>query len=309
MSDHADPETQDLLQSALSTAFSPAPLPRQSVELAPPPEPSAQAPESAPAPAPAPELPEAGSSAQDEWKESYEAQAAEWRAVNISQREKAEAERARWEEIRAKEKKEGKEVESEKWESVAGGESPSPADARDLVSGEGHGAHTQGFLETALPGPSTHTREQTDSSVPNPSLTASQKWEDLPSSLNSSQSYPSLSFPSNSNPETPPESHHHPTNPRHRRPHQEAPPHPQREPPVTSVTLSVFDDTLPRKTRVLALISALSINLFLPFINGVMLGFGEIFAKEVVVGWFGWNKGTNVGLGTKLREKFKPKSR
>jgi hypothetical protein len=30
--------------------------------------------------------------------------------------------------------------------------------------------------------------------------------------------------------------------------------------------------------------------MLLPFVNGVMLGFGEIFAKNVVVGWFGWKK-------------------
>jgi Outer membrane protein TOM13 len=71
--------------------------------------------------------------------------------------------------------------------------------------------------------------------------------------------------------------------------------------PVTaaSTTLAVFDDTLPVRSRFLALLSSLSINLFLPFVNGVMLGFGEIFAKTVIVGWFGWGPAvaTNVGLG------------
>lgn len=32
----------------------------------------------------------------------------------------------------------------------------------------------------------------------------------------------------------------------------------------------------------------MAINILLPFVNGVMLGFGEIFAKNVVVKWFGW---------------------
>ncbi|TFY74610.1 hypothetical protein EWM64_g9403 [Hericium alpestre] len=46
--------------------------------------------------------------------------------------------------------------------------------------------------------------------------------------------------------------------------------------------------------------------MLLPFVNGVMLGFGEIFAKNVVVGWFGFGKrgsGTgaaaNVGIGAR----------
>ena len=43
--------------------------------------------------------------------------------------------------------------------------------------------------------------------------------------------------------------------------------------------------------------------MLLPFINGVMLGFGEIFAKEVVIGWFGWktpgSTAANVGVRTR----------
>ena len=68
---------------------------------------------------------------------------------------------------------------------------------------------------------------------------------------------------------------------------------------AASASLAVFDDTLPNRTRVWALITSLSVNMFLPFVNGVMLGFGEIFAKTVVVGWLGWGPAvaTNVGLG------------
>lgn len=53
------------------------------------------------------------------------------------------------------------------------------------------------------------------------------------------------------------------------------------------------------------LVAVLGINLVLPFINGVMLGFGEIFAREVVkVGvlvfrgersLFGWARGRGWG--------------
>jgi hypothetical protein len=50
-------------------------------------------------------------------------------------------------------------------------------------------------------------------------------------------------------------------------------------------TLAVFDNTLPVSTRFWSLVSSLSINTLLPSVNGVMLGFGEIFAKSIIVGW------------------------
>lgn len=103
-------------------------------------------------------------SAEDVWRVEYEAHVEEWRARSAEQRAKAEAERAKWEAIRAEEEKAGKragnvsegsgasalaESSTSGWESVraAGSlESPSTADARDLVAGEaqGHG-HTVGF--------------------------------------------------------------------------------------------------------------------------------------------------------------------
>jgi len=70
----------------------------------------------------------------------------------------------------------------------------------------------------------------------------------------------------------------------------------QQQPPK-SVTLAIFDSSLSTRTRVLAFASALTVNLLLPFVNGVMLGFGEIFAKNVVMGWLGWSApAANVGL-------------
>jgi hypothetical protein len=54
-----------------------------------------------------------------------------------------------------------------------------------------------------------------------------------------------------------------------------------------SVTLSIFDSSLSTRARILALSSSLAINLLLPFINGIMLGFGEIAAKSLF-GWSGW---------------------
>lgn len=69
-------------------------------------------------------------------------------------------------------------------------------------------------------------------------------------------------------------------------------------PPIAppSVTLSIFDSSLSRRARLLALASSLAINLVLPFINGVMLGFGEIAAKSLF-GWTGWgNVAAQLGI-------------
>ena len=72
---------------------------------------------------------------------------------------------------------------------------------------------------------------------------------------------------------------------------------PPSQPP--SLTLSLF--TTPGHISVSRVLAVLGINMVLPFINGVMLGFGEIFAREVVkvgkmvyrgeMSLFGWGKG------------------
>ncbi|ORY26721.1 hypothetical protein BCR39DRAFT_252725 [Naematelia encephala] len=81
---------------------------------------------------------------------------------------------------------------------------------------------------------------------------------------------------------------------------------PPTQPP--SLTLSVF--TMPSHLTFSRVVAVLGINLVLPFINGVMLGFGEIFAREVVrvgqiwyrdSGIFGWRRsprGSTGGRGT-----------
>lgn len=71
-----------------------------------------------------------------------------------------------------------------------------------------------------------------------------------------------------------------------------------------TATLAIFDSQLSTTTRVKALASSLAINLLLPFINGVMLGFGEIFAKNVLVGWLGWKiPGTKVATNVGIRAR------
>ena len=67
------------------------------------------------------------------------------------------------------------------------------------------------------------------------------------------------------------------------------PPGPPVQPP--SLTLSLF--TGPSGSlSVTRILAVLGINLILPFVNGVMLGFGEIFAREVIkVGTVWWRTG------------------
>jgi len=95
--------------------------------------------------------------------------------------------------------------------------------------------------------------------------------------------------------------------------HIETPPlsRPQYTPqqPPTSATLAIFDDSLSTRTRLVAFVSSLAVNLLLPFVNGVMLGFGEIVAKDVIMGWLGWkasgpgSSATNMGLRGSSREQ------
>lgn len=57
--------------------------------------------------------------------------------------------------------------------------------------------------------------------------------------------------------------------------------------PPPSLTLSIFSPGLSPRARALAVVSSIGINFLLPFVNGVMLGFGEIFARTFVAPLFG----------------------
>ena len=114
----------------------------------------------------------------------------------------------------------------------------------------------------------------------------SQKWEDVPSVTSS---FPSMSFPE----------------------HVDTPPHNPRiapQPAHVSLTSAIFDSSLSRRTRLMAFFSSLAVNLLLPFVNGVMLGFGEIFARNIVMGQLGWDLrpgsvATAVGIRGSSRER------
>ncbi|KAH9003001.1 hypothetical protein EDB86DRAFT_3063026 [Lactarius hatsudake] len=248
------------------------------------------------------------------WKTEYESQVAKWRRDNATARMRAEAERARWEERRAQEEEQqqqqqdthaseasvelgGTGISASEWEAVShrstlassdGHPTPVPPARGGPASGEHHAHPPQPPSADAQ---TAHRPPAAAGAVVDP--TGSPNWENVPSSPTSS--FPSMSFPEPSRPHSPEHTTHV---------SRVAAPAPA-PPAAASATLAVFDDTLPKHKRVLALITSLSVNMLLPFVNGVMLGFGEIFAKTVVVGWLGWGPAvaTNVGLGAPSASK------
>ncbi|TFK27201.1 hypothetical protein FA15DRAFT_666708 [Coprinopsis marcescibilis] len=206
----------------------------------------------------------------DKWKEEYDAQVKAWRRQSAEYREKSEQERARWEAIRKEEteKRKAAGLPEEK-----GSDIPTGLPTHRPKSISGSEAISNSVVDVR-----PESREDTD---------GSQKWEEVQASTSS---FPSMSFPERT--QTP-----SPIN---------APSAPQQ--PPASATTAIFNTTLSTRTRVVALFSALAINLALPFVNGVMLGFGEIFAKNVIMQWFGWSSGpavANVGVrASRERQKL-----
>lgn len=221
------------------------------------------------------------------------------------------------------------------WESVQGSmsastsaapgpSSPSPADARDLVAGETPRLPPPTSPSSQPSPPGAHAQHGSGSEH-----SGEHSGSDLPSSLTSS-------FPSDFDSGTPPSPGHLHL---HRPGHHHDPAHPSRAPipappalggaahaasaqkheegaaqrnaPPLALTPMVFAGDLPVRTRLWALAASLAINLLLPFVNGVMLGFGEIVAKEVLSGWSGWRRAgsmvTNIGLGSARSAKAKAK--
>ncbi|KAH8994968.1 hypothetical protein EDB92DRAFT_1814910 [Lactarius akahatsu] len=303
------PEGEDLLQAALADPFSVSNLPRVSpfqptnpaTAEAAPPEPSEPL---------APTSPESSVSPAEfeAWKAEYESQVAEWRRQNATARTRAEAERARWEERRAHEEQQqggaerrdthvseasvelgGTGTSASEWEAVSHRSTPAPSDGHPTPvpparGGPAEGAHHPHPQPPSADAQTAHRLPAAAGAVVDP--TGSPNWENVPSSPTSS--FPSMSFPEPSRPHSPEHTTHV---------SRVAAPAPA-PPAAASATLAVFDDTLPTRKRVLALITSLSVNMLLPFVNGVMLGFGEIFAKTVVVGWLGWGPAVANECGT-----------
>ncbi|KAI6155026.1 hypothetical protein BKA82DRAFT_14218 [Pisolithus tinctorius] len=270
-----DPADEQLLKSALGHPFEPADVPIQ--PAVPPPVGSNEI----PAPT-ANALTEPVTSAEpaeeDPWKAEFEAQVEEWRAKSAEDREKAEHERAKWEAIRKQEEEERLALgqEPETWESLGSHITTSIAAASEVLAGSTPSlvsipSRTEGAEKVVSEKPES-TPNLTPPSTGPPSY---------------QQSYPSLSLSGPSGSQS--SSHRRDSFP------VEYPPSPPRRTteakatnPPPSTLPSILDGTIKRRTRLSLILSSLAINLLLPFINGVMLGFGEIFAKNVLVGWFGW---------------------
>ncbi|KAG6887919.1 hypothetical protein C0995_011627 [Termitomyces sp. Mi166 len=282
-------KSEDILQSVLDQAFTPPHSKRQSVP--PPPRVEPTPVDNVTSTGPLSESSETSGSPDDSWKAAYESQVEAWRAQSSEAREKAEKERERWEAVRATEKKED---ECRRALGIPYESQPEPTEHRHETGWE---TVTQNSDQSTLTSVGTHPQTSTQSSAALHVESSqadigegSQKWEDVHSSLTSS--YPSFEYPERT--DTPSPSH------RHAAPPPAAP---------LSATMAIFDSTLSTRTRVKALFSSLTINLLLPFVNGVMLGFGEIFAKNVVLQWFGWKPvgpgyvAASTGIGSGIRRK------
>lgn len=162
-------------KSALSTAFSPVDITHKPITVQDVVHDTVPQPPASNSTEPPPESTPASSSdspvAEEQWRVEYEEHVTEWRQRSAEQRRQAEEQRARWEAIRQLEREEAvagrrdmegsfNETDSG-WESVngtavlgaslsaAGSSSPSPADTRDLVAGEGQ-KHTQDHTEVRI---------------------------------------------------------------------------------------------------------------------------------------------------------------
>lgn len=157
------------------------------------------------------------------------------------------------------------EKERERWEAIRKVEKEEAARRATEATVEEPSSAPQ-VVQESLSSSITTTVEQS-SSLPDDS----QRWEDVHFSATSS--FPSMSFPDRTDSPSPAR--------QTTRPHSV---------PQTA-TMAIFDSSLSTKTRIKALLSSLAINMLLPFVNGVMLGFGEIFAKKLIfeqLGWASW---------------------
>ncbi|KAF5359723.1 hypothetical protein D9756_003363 [Leucocoprinus leucothites] len=305
-------------QAAFNQAFSPPPSRRQSFiptakaptteEPSPTPESTQAAFEEAVAAAISESTPAPGD--EETWKQEYEDQVKAWRVQSAEAREKAEKVRDQWEAKRAAEREEAAKrkaagIPEPEPEAIPGppNELASVTSSTVLVPSEEEDIHERPtevkteestIIVSPIAGASGEPEAHVASSIISQpdTVDGSQKWEEVNS--NTSSSYPSISFPEQS---TPPLEHKQPHPHRHHQSRHEPTPAP------STATLSVFDSSLSTRTRLRAFASSLAINLLLPFVNGVMLGFGEIFAKRFVLGWLGWGS-TATSVGIQQRSRF-----
>ncbi|GAA5898597.1 uncharacterized protein JCM6883_003365 [Sporobolomyces salmoneus] len=105
------------------------------------------------------------------------------------------------------------------------------------------------------------------------------------SSSSSSTPVPSSSQPTQSSPLARDRSSSSPPPPPERRPSES---HAADSAPSLTLAISSAWHTAPWSRKLWAIIASVAINIGLPFVNGVMLGFGELFARNVLGVRFGW---------------------
>jgi len=323
MSRQLDESDEALLQAALSSSFTRLPLQppgsNASIDSI---DSSSSAPDPSTLQSADPSV--ASSQSEDSWKAEYDRQLATWRAEAEVARLKAERTRAEWEarrlaeekqetEARAKQLREGESLAA--WETVNSTEDPGSTQQlntegdptrRDLATGESHNSPT-------VPSPSIITQEPFAASEEEESR-ISRHWEDIHSLASSFPSLPENISSSSSTGMVPPLA----GRPRDNRtalnysrdPGQGTSPStahrlPARAPQPPSLTASILGRGLAPRARILALLSSFAINLLLPFVNGVMLGFGEIFARNVIGPFFGWKAPGigSIGIRSPTRER------
>ncbi|KLO13468.1 hypothetical protein SCHPADRAFT_940383 [Schizopora paradoxa] len=309
MADDSVDERNALLESALSTAFSVIDAPRVTPTLAS--ESSSTSSSSSEEPVAEASATSESSTGEEQWKKDYDSYVEGWKAESAVAREKAERTRAEWEAKRQAEGGGKGVLSEEEFPPLAGPPnphfsrtnypaSPSPADARDSVSGEPSGhAHISQMSSFA-----SVAAGEANSPPASQALEQSSHWEEV-SSMQSSLSFPEQS--KSVSPEPVPKSTQKPEETKSiERTEKAAPPAPAKTEPPPSASLSVFDSRLSTRSRTIALITSFAINLALPFVNGVMLGFGEIFARTLLARW-GWNvpggAATAVGFGAASKSK------
>ncbi|KAM6504211.1 hypothetical protein JOM56_001154 [Amanita muscaria] len=244
-------DAESLLEAALPQAFAPAPVRKEVPQ--PPGSKTGKDQEQEVA------QPLATGNPSEEPRSAQEASSGSWK-------EEYEAQVRRWR-VQSAEAREKAETERARWEAVRAAENQ---DAARNTKESGWESVTEKKGERSLEAETTEQRGESGSQRQADTTTdTSQNWEDVRSSPTSS--FPSMSFPARTASPSPS-------------------PAPHKDEASRTATLVIFDSSLSTRTRIKAALASLAINLLLPFVNGVMLGFGEVFAKNVVIGWFGWKQ-------------------
>ncbi|WOO79236.1 uncharacterized protein LOC62_02G002764 [Vanrija pseudolonga] len=272
----SDFNAEDSLAAAFNSSFAmPAAPPRAAA-------PAAPEPEAEPAAAEA-----AGAELEvEDWKPSYEANLAVWEAEAAEARTKAEATRAKYEDEAAAAAKatadEGKKAAAAAKEATARAERETRL--ASALAEEPPRPHHKKAADTA-----SKVREAwelvKDSPTPTASAPASQTWEEISAPHSSVEDISASSPDRNVSDEKHSTATGLPVQTSHAVGAGAADNGGPTQPP--SLTLSIFTNHGALTAR--RVLAALGINLVLPFINGIMLGLGEITAREAVrVGRLWW---------------------